>query len=132
MPSRSSADRLKCWKRQEEANEIPAKDARPTSAVPQYVQRQFKDIQTLKHQQQLEAEGADDPSVQGEHGTRPAHPRLCGLRDKVPRIHRPIDCLELLIKNHILEQTNVEELKLQIQEKTLNDLQSLVIASVSR
>ena len=39
------------------------------------------------------------------------------------------DFLELLIKSHILEQTNVElELQLLIQEKTIIDLQSLIIA----
>ena len=39
------------------------------------------------------------------------------------------DFLELLIKSHILEQTNVElELQLLIQEKTIIDLQSLIMA----
>jgi kinesin family protein 18/19 len=116
------------WKRQEEANEVPAKDARPTSAVPQYVQREFKAIQTLKastdnnlKRKELMILQLKENMVRGRF-----------IRDSVDSVIKFQDrreYLELLIKNHILEQTNVEqELQLQIQEKTLNDLQSLVIA----
>lgn len=115
------------WKRQEEANEQPSTE-RPASAVPQYVHRQFKDIQTIKastdnnlKRKELMIQQLKENMVRGRQ-----------IRDSVDSVIKFADrreYLELLIKNHILEQTNVEqELQLQIQEKTLNDLQSLVIA----
>ena len=116
------------WKKQEESKELPKyEEGRPLSAVPTNVRKQFKDIQMLKGStdcnnkrkelmlNQLQQNMARGKSIRASISAR------IKFQDKQ-------NFLELLIKNHILEQTNVElELQLQIQEKTIMDMQNLVL-----
>ncbi|CAG9327589.1 unnamed protein product [Blepharisma stoltei] len=117
------------WKKQEELKELPKYvEGRPLSAVPPHVRKQFKDIQMLKastdkntQRKELMLQQLQENMGRGKQ-----------IRDSIVsrvRLQDKRDFLELLIKSHILEQTNVElELQLLIQEKTITDLQNLVLA----
>lgn len=117
------------WKKQEELKELPKyEEGRPLSAVPPHVRKQFKDIQMLKastdkntQRKEFMVQQLQENLIRGKQ-----------IRDSIVtrvRLQDKRDFLELLIKSHILEQTNVElELQLLIQEKTITDLQNLVYA----
>ena len=117
------------WKKQEVGNAPADPDpARPKSAVPPQIRNVFKDIQTLKvntdrnNQRKELMLGQLHENMQRGKAIRESLSTSIRFQDKR-------EFLELLIKNHILEQTNVElEIQLQIQEKTINDLQNLLQA----
>ncbi len=121
---------LLIWKREEDSRgnvfEAPG-SARPNSAVPIQVKRQIKDIHMLKgstdknNMRKSLMIGQLEENLQRGKNIRVSIESRIQFQDKR-------DFLELLIKNHILEQTNVElELQLAIQEKTIGDLQNLVL-----
>ena len=116
------------WKKQEVGNAPPAEidPARPKSAVPPQIRNVFKDIQTLKvntdrnNQRKELMLGQLHENMQRGKAIRESLSTSIRFQDKR-------EFLELLIKNHILERTNVE-LEIQLQEKTINDLQNLLQA----
>ncbi|OMJ85996.1 hypothetical protein SteCoe_12564 [Stentor coeruleus] len=117
------------WKKEEENKELPKyEEGRPLSAVPSHIRKEFKDIQLLKASTDKNNKRKEMMLVQlQENMTRGKAIR--GSIDSKIRFQEKRDFLELLIKSHILEQTNVElELQLLIQEKTITDLQSLIMA----
>lgn len=85
------------------------------SAVPTDVRKQFKDIQMLKASTDSNNKRKDFMIVQLQDNMA----RGKAIRESISNVIKFQDkqnFLELLIKNHILEQTNVElELQLQIQ-----------------
>lgn len=117
------------WKKQEVGEGPFTPDpTRPKSAVPPQIRNIFKDIQTLKV-------NTDRNNQRKELMLGQLHENMQrgkAIRESLStsiRTQEKREFLELLIKNHILEQTNVElEIQLQIQEKTINDLQSLLQA----
>jgi len=117
------------WKKQEELKEEPKSSGeRPLSAVPPNVRKQFKEIQQLKTSTDSNIKRKERMIVQLQENMGRGKNIRSSIESRI-KFQDKRDFLELQIKNHILEQTNVElELQLQIQEKTISDLQNLVLA----
>ena len=117
------------WKKEEENKELPKyEEGRPLSAVPSHIRKEFKDIQLLKASTDKNSKRKEMMLVQLQENMA----RGKGIRGSINsriKFQEKRNFVELLIKSHILEQTNVElELQLLIQEKTIIDLQSLILA----
>ena len=117
------------WKKQEESSRAEYVN-RPQSAVPPNIRKQFKDIQLLKASTDKNNMRKELMLLQLQENMTRGKLIRASVDTRV-RFQDKRDFLELLIKNHILEQTNVElELQLQIQEKIIGDLQNLVLAQM--
>jgi hypothetical protein len=115
------------WKKQEESSRAEYIN-RPQSAVPPHIRKQFKDIQLLKASTDKNNMRKELMLLQLQENMTRGKLIRASVDARI-KFQDKRDFLELLIKNHILEQTNVElELQLQIQEKTIGDLQNLVLA----
>ncbi|OMJ79119.1 hypothetical protein SteCoe_20907 [Stentor coeruleus] len=117
------------WKKEEENKELPKyEEGRPLSAVPSHIRKEFKDIQLLKASTDKNNKRKKMMLVQLQENMSRGKAIRGSIESKI-KFQEKRDFLELLIKTHILEQTNVElELQLLIQEKTIMDLQSLIMA----
>jgi kinesin family protein 18/19 len=117
------------WKKEEENKELPKyEEGRPLSAVPSHIRKEFKDIQLLKGSTDKNNKRKELMIVQLQENMARGKAIRMSIDSRI-KFQEKRDFLELLIKSHILEQTNVElELQLLIQEKTISDLQSLIIA----
>ncbi|OMJ95238.1 hypothetical protein SteCoe_1450 [Stentor coeruleus] len=117
------------WKREEENKELPKyEEGRPLSAVPSHIRKEFKDIQLLRASTDKNSQRKKMMLVQLQENMARGKAIRGSIESKI-KFQEKRNFLELLIKTHILEQTNVElELQLLIQEKTIMDLQSLIMA----